>query len=207
LAWRFSQIADATGIGPSSISNSSRETNLFFGVRDVNINWLQTGYLVRQLVEDAIESIPGHKKRIDSRDAHPSEMQNSELCIAAHGVFPTTSALISALRRGCMPIVVSDTARFPFEELFVNYGKILGQVSMDDPKDLGAKVSMLNDRVSARARVEMREIDGLLEEKGMNVNEQKWGWAWMQYIKAVVTSSVLRRKPLRKMMVLVASKK
>jgi hypothetical protein len=150
----------------------------------------------------ALDSVPGHKKIVKNggRESFESEMSHSQFCIAAQGDMPTTEALMSALKHGCMPIVLSDDARFPFEGVFIDYDRIIAQVrmKMDRLEDLGAKMSLLNERVSARARDEMKYIGGLLTEKGTKMNEQKWGWAWMQYIQAVIVKTATRRGNLKR---------
>jgi hypothetical protein len=205
LAWHFSQLIHGSHAPTYTDTkvHAVRNTSAFFIGSRSPLNWGSSAVAVRyklfanfpRIPRGKIVELGGGGDQWAGADAW-RQMRESDMCILAEGSAPTSRALTDALRSLCLPVVMSDEARFPFEGIFVDYSRILVQVPMIDGEGLPAAVGMVNERAVRAARrglaLMTRVIEARLREP-MNINEQMWAWTWLQYAQAVVVSACKRR--------------
>jgi hypothetical protein len=126
----------------------------------------------------------------------PSLLRRSEFCVVPYGDSPSSKRLYDALRTRCVPIVLSDEIRFPFEVEFVKYENIALQIPMYSPELIEHVMMLANDRWREIIRANMRDVFEILN---LNVNaeivigQQTWAWLWSEFFKACYVASAKRR--------------
>ncbi|EAY14521.1 hypothetical protein TVAG_388530 [Trichomonas vaginalis G3] len=133
-----------------------------------------------------------------------SFMRHSDFCTVPHGDGPASKRLYDSFRTGCIPLVMSDELRFPFEAVFLEYKDFITQVPAYHPRLVGLAVGCNNGMKHRQfVRRRLREVDSLLRVyKGIDEVQPTngdflWGWGWMQFFKAATVSSVKRRSLLK----------
>lgn len=127
-------------------------------------------------------------------------MSNSEYCCVPHGDGPTTKRLFDTFRTLCIPIVLSDEIRFPFEDLFVDYRNILIQIPAFHPELIRTVMSLPNHKKKIEMRRKMLKISRLLEQKfsyDVEPGDLMWGWLWVHYFKITTVAASKRRTLLK----------
>ena len=123
-------------------------------------------------------------------------MLNSEYCCVPHGDGPTTKRLFDTFRTLCIPIVLSDEIRFPFEELFIDYSVILMQIPAFHPEMISITMSLPTYEQKIQFRENMIKISKLLEQRfdyNIENGDLMWGWLWVHYYKLATVAAVKRR--------------
>lgn len=127
-------------------------------------------------------------------------MRHSDFCPVPHGDAPASKRLYDSFRTGCIPIIMADEIRLPFENVFLKYNEFITQIPQYNPSLVGLAVGYnyrMEKRIETRKR--LKEVDSLLSVyKGKDeLHHEKgdflWGWAWMQFFKYATVSSVKRR--------------
>ncbi|OHT00009.1 Exostosin family protein [Tritrichomonas foetus] len=164
-----------------------------------------TGKKVRRAMADVLENISGsvviktlrHSKKNHATKYNISKMiRESLFCAVPFGDSPSSKRMFDSFRGRCIPIVLSDDIRFPFEESMINYQFFVTQINMSHPERIQEAMMVLNDRKIEQIRHEMEQIDEILDvatDKQFTIGDQTWAWLWHEYIKACIVSSVKRR--------------
>ena len=127
-------------------------------------------------------------------------MLNSEYCCVPHGDGPTTKRLFDTFRTLCIPIVLSDEIRFPFEDLFVDYSTILLQIPAFKPEQISITMSLPSQQNKVYYRENMIKISKLLEQKftfDIENGDLMWGWLWVHFYKLATVAASKRRTLLQ----------
>ena len=127
-------------------------------------------------------------------------MVNSEFCCAPHGDGPTTKRLFDTFRTLCIPIVLSDEIKFPFEDLFVDYSHIVIQIPAFEPHLIPLVMSLPTNAKKIEMRENMLKISHLLEQDfnyDIRPGSLMWGWLWIHYFKLCVVAASKRRNLLQ----------
>ena len=128
-----------------------------------------------------------------------SYLRQSYFCPVPYGDSPSSKRLFDSFRARCIPIVLSDDIRYPFEYTFIDFRYVLTQINMSQPKEIMFVMNAMNSRRIKQMRFEMNQIDQILDvqtDYKFKKGDQTWAWLWMEYIKAVIVSSVKRRNLL-----------
>ena len=127
-------------------------------------------------------------------------MAHTEFCPVPHGDGPASKRLFDSIRTGCIPIVLTDEIRFPFEATFANYENVVAHIPSWQPYHIRSAISIINNDRKRRMRNAQRDIDRILyvdydteNIKGGNM----WAWMWMQYFKSATVSASKRRGLLK----------
>lgn len=123
-------------------------------------------------------------------------MLSSEYCIVPHGDGPTTKRLFDTFRTLCIPIVLSDQIRFPFENLFIDYSKVVIQIPAFHPEDIGVAMSLPNKKRRIELRANMLRLSDILAQKFTFKPESgdlMWAWLWVHYFKLATVAASKRR--------------
>ncbi|EAY11477.1 Exostosin family protein [Trichomonas vaginalis G3] len=123
-------------------------------------------------------------------------MSISDFCPSPHGDTPNSKRFFDAIKRRCIPVVLSDDVHLPFDELFADYSGSLIQVPMRDIRSVPAIVGMIPESEKQRIRHRIDEISELLnfswtyeEHNGDLI----WAWKWTQFYKAATIAASKRR--------------
>lgn len=128
-----------------------------------------------------------------------SYLRQSYFCPVPYGDSPSSKRLFDSFRARCIPIVLADDIRYPFEYTMIDYRHVLTQINMSHPEKIMTVMNSMNDRKMKQMRFEMEQIDNILDvqtNSKFKKGDQTWAWLWMEYIKAVIVSSVKRRQLL-----------
>lgn len=128
-------------------------------------------------------------------------LRQSYFCPVPYGDSPSSKRLFDTFRARCVPIVLADEIRYPFEYTLIDYRYVVTQINMTKPSEIMYVMNAMNNRRIKQMRFEMNQIDRILDvqtDDAFKKGDQTWAWLWMEYIKAVVVSSVKRRNLLRK---------
>ncbi|EAY04072.1 Exostosin family protein [Trichomonas vaginalis G3] len=124
-----------------------------------------------------------------------SLMRNSEFCPVPHGDGPQSKRLYDSMRTGCIPIVLSDEIRFPFESTFVDYKNVLIHIPQYEPQRIRDAFAVANKKLRDRMRRRHKELDRLLTvDENLDTVQGGiiWAWKWMQFFKAATIASSKR---------------
>ena len=133
-------------------------------------------------------------------------MRNSTFCLVPHGDSPSSKRFSDSIRSLCIPIILSDMIRFPFEDLFINYSKFIVQIPMHSPEKIKGILKQYKNSSSSmflnatQRRKEMYKIRRMFNVnvyKHLIPGEQAWMWVWLHYIKLVYVISSMRRDLLK----------
>ncbi|OHT15558.1 Exostosin family protein [Tritrichomonas foetus] len=128
-------------------------------------------------------------------------MHESQFCLVPLGDSPSSKRIYDSFNALCIPIIISDYIRFPFENIFINYSKILLQISMKNyQNDLPLILSASNTKIIEKMQNSINTINKFfyLKEKNIKPNSIFWAWAVNHYIKLSFISSSMRRDSLIK---------
>jgi hypothetical protein len=168
--------------------------------------WSPHGPRVRALMVPYLENITDsvvirtsrwHKEHSHRVHDFPTLLRRSEFCAVPYGDSPSSKRLFDALRTDCVPIVLADEIRFPFEVEFINYEAIVLQVPMYSPELIEHVMMLANDRWRTIIRARMNEIFQILN---LNLRaeivrgQQTWAWLWSEYFKACYIATAKRRQ-------------
>lgn len=123
-------------------------------------------------------------------------MASSEYCLVPHGDGPTTKRLFDTFKTLCIPIVLSDQIRFPFENLFIDYSKVLIQIPAFHPEDIGIAMSLPDKKRRIELRANMLRLSEILGQKFNYKPEHgdlMWAWLWVHYFKLTTIAASKRR--------------
>ena len=123
----------------------------------------------------------------------------SYFCPVPYGDSPSSKRLFDAFRARCVPIVLANDIRYPFEYTMIDFRYVLTQINMSKPEEIMFVMNQMNNRRIKQMRFEMEQIDQILDvqtDYNFKKGDQTWAWLWMEYIKAVIVSSVKRRQLL-----------
>lgn len=190
-------------------SESNRHISTFF-IGQIDLSGFDViAQPIRQGMASVMRDIP-HSIVIDARRYDPISgvynynfsrmMLNSKFCCVPHGDGPTTKRLFDTFRTLCIPIVLSDEIRFPFEGLFVNYSNILIQVPALKPQQIPLAMSLPNRERRMNMRKNMVRISKLLEQRfdyKIEKGDLMWGWLWVHYYKLATVAASKRRELLQ----------
>jgi hypothetical protein len=127
-----------------------------------------------------------------------------------YGDSPSSKRLFDAFRTGCVPIVLSDEIRFPFETVFVDYENLVVQMPMYEPEAIEHVMMLANDRWCKKVRENMRKVFDIFQ---LNVwaeivpGEQTWAWLWAEYFKTCYVATAKRREVVANKYLVGAKKK
>jgi hypothetical protein len=97
---------------------------------------------------------------------------------------------------GCVPIVMADEIRFPFEDVFVKYSHLVVQMPMYQPERIEHVMMLTNEKWQASIREALRDIFDIFQ---LNLNativkgQHTWAWLWAEYFKACYVATSKRR--------------
>lgn len=126
-------------------------------------------------------------------------MKRSQYCPVPHGDGPASKRMYDSLKTGCIPLVLTDEIRFPFEKTFVNYDDVMVHIPAFQPNLIRLAFATVDKSRREQMRRSQDELDrilrvdvGLENEKGGTM----WAWMWMQFFKAATVSASKRRRLL-----------
>ena len=126
-------------------------------------------------------------------------MKRSQYCPVPHGDGPASKRMYDSLKTGCIPLVLTDEIRFPFEKTFVNYNDVMVHIPAFQPNLIRLAFATVDKSRREQMRRSQDELDrilrvdvGLENEKGGTM----WAWMWMQFFKAATVSASKRRRLL-----------
>ena len=126
-------------------------------------------------------------------------MLNSEFCPVPQGDGPSSKRFYDSIQTLCIPIILSDEIRFPFEDLFINYKKFILQIPMFNSNFLSFIIGFLNNNkklIIKKNLIKFRKIINFNENFTSNNGDLIWAWLWSQYFKICLISSNKRRNLL-----------
>ena len=127
-------------------------------------------------------------------------MKRSEFCPVPHGDGPASKRMYDTFKTGCIPIVLTDEIRFPFEHLFAYYDDTLIQIPAFTPSYIRYVFAAINNKKKERIRKAQQQLDKLLTVD-LNLENEKgsiiWAWMWMQFFKASTVAASKRRTLLK----------
>lgn len=126
-------------------------------------------------------------------------MRDSVFCLVPLGDSPSSKRIYDAFNALSIPIIISDYIRFPFEDVFLNYSKILIQISTKNyQSELHSVLSNSNSRFTFRIQKNLRIVSDffLLRDKNIPKNSIFWAWGMSQLAKLCYVSTVMRRSLL-----------
>jgi len=203
-SWRNVNFPLTSNINQLYVPNDRPISAFFIGQIEL------TGYdkcatRIRRGMAAAMHEIP-HSILIHAQRYDPSQsvynynfsrmMMHSEFCVVPHGDGPTTKRLFDTFRTLCIPIVLSNEIRFPFEDLFIDYSKVLMQVPAYKPEMISFAMSLIGEKKKRSMRTSMIEISKLLEQRfdyQVHNGDLSWAWLWIHYFKLCAIASVKRR--------------
>ena len=127
-------------------------------------------------------------------------MRRSEFCPVPHGDGPASKRMYDTLKTGCVPIVLTDEIRFPFEDLFARYDDVLIHIPAYEPEMIRLAFAAVNENRKTRIRKAQQELDKLLTVGLQQENEKgsiMWAWMWTQFFKASAVAASKRRGLLK----------
>lgn len=123
-------------------------------------------------------------------------MKHSEFCPIPMGDGPTSKRLYDAFNARCIPIILSDEARFPFEGVFANYAGAVIQVPMHETDTVPGVIGMMTEEDRKNIRERIRELTPLLSYD-VNGDSKRgdliWAWKWSHFFKAATIATSKRR--------------
>ncbi|EAY03446.1 Exostosin family protein [Trichomonas vaginalis G3] len=189
-------------------SHSSRHISSFF-IGQLELSGFDDAAPIRKGMAAAMRDVP-HSIVIDARrydnvagvyNYNFSRMMiNSKFCCVPHGDGPTTKRLFDTFRTLCIPIVLSDEIKFPFEDLFINYTNILIQIPAYKPQQIPLAMSLPDKERIITMKKNMVRISRLLEQKfdyKVTKGDLMWGWLWVHYFKLSTVAASKRRTLLK----------
>lgn len=127
-------------------------------------------------------------------------MRRSEFCPVPHGDGPASKRMYDTLKAGCVPIVLTDEIRFPFEDLFARYDDVLIHIPAYQPSMIRLAFAAADEKRKIKIRKAQQELDRLLTV-GLGQEKEKgsimWAWMWTQYFKAATVAASKRRVLLK----------
>jgi hypothetical protein len=129
-----------------------------------------------------------------------SLQKDSEFCAVPYGDSPSSKRLFDSFRTGCIPIVLSDHIRFPFEGNFLHYENLVVQIPMYSVDELEHTMMRANDRwqkVYRSAMDRVFDIFNISVTAELALGEQFWSWMWAEYFKQCYVAAVKRTRPER----------
>ena len=166
----------------------------------------------RAVREDLVEEMKQMKfvvsieteRKLKNRTANSfniySYMKNSDFCPIPHGDGPASKRLYDAFKTRCIPVVMSDEIRFPFENLFADYSGAILQVPMFEPDTISAVIGMINEDDKKEIRSRIRDLTSLLNISWDSTSKKGdliWAWKWSHFFKAATISASKRRSLVR----------
>ena len=127
-------------------------------------------------------------------------MRKSEFCPVPHGDGPASKRMYDTFKTGCIPIVLTDEIRFPFEHLFAYYDDALLHIPAFHPSLIRYVFGAVDRRKKQRIRKAQQQLDKLLTVELDLENEKgsiMWAWMWLQYFKAATVAASKRRELLQ----------
>ncbi|OHS93792.1 Exostosin family protein [Tritrichomonas foetus] len=224
ILWEYSVTSPREALRNTVIPYASRSPyGLLSHERNISIYFLGTidlpvhhgsdlGMKVRTGMKNIIHNFPG-SLFIQTVRLHPQKaaelygskiqeyMRNSSFCLVPHGDSPSSKRLIDAIRSLCIPIILSDMIRFPFEEVFIDYKKFVIHVPMFSPEVIPHIINLYNKEIELNLRrnelIKVRRMFDVNVYARLVPGEQAWIWIWMHYIKITNIKSCMRRKLLK----------
>lgn len=190
----------------SNLNPNKRPISIFF-LGHLKMFWDSHSTRIRYSLASQMDEIPmafslgindGDTASLSLHANKYESMRKSQLCLNPPEDPPTSRTLTESFLSMCVPIVFSDYAYFPFEDVFIDYSKIVFQVPMDSTHLLKSAVNKANFRKIKNSRTLMREIGHLWEDNKQFeiVNGSNfWGWLWMQFFQNAIVVSSKRRYP------------
>jgi hypothetical protein len=90
---------------------------------------------------------------------------HSDFCTVPYGDSPSAKRLFDTFRTLCIPIILSDKIRFPFENLFIDYSKLVLQIPVKKPHFVELAMGAATIKRKHGIRENMILIKSLLEQK------------------------------------------
>lgn len=188
-------------------SNPHKRTNFLFFQGVLNLFWNAHGSTIRHSLAAQMSDIPGtFSLYIQSGDSSAEAleanmyetMRKSQICLQAVQDSPTYRSMTDSFLSYCVPLVFSDQAFFPFEDVFIDYKQIVIQVPMESTDLLKSTINKANYRKIKQARILMREVGHLWEDSKQYTIEKRssfWAWMWMQFFQNSIIVASKRRYP------------
>lgn len=190
--------------------NINRNNLLFFIGSTLLSTFDETACELRSEILEFASNIPFSRIVIKERGKYTYDLTNgfavermmrdSIFCLVPLGDSPSSKRIYDALNALSIPIVVSDYIRFPFEDIFLNYSKILIQIPIHNYKnELPSILSNSNSQFIFRMQKNMRIASDffLLRDKNIPQNSVFWAWGISQLAKLCYISTVMRRSLLK----------
>lgn len=208
-AMRFTVVPYGS-ITPPFFDDDERNISAFF-IGDLNPRWgPRHGPLVRQgmasVLSDIRDSVAIKTSRwmkgSTTKDYNFAEMiRHSNFCTVPYGDSPSSKRLFDALRSGCLPIVMSDEIRLPFEDVFGRWENCVIQIPMYKPEKIPEVMMLVNDRWAKVLRSAAKEVFPLTD---FSISSQKIvpggqiaNWMWCEFFKACHIASMKRKQLLQ----------
>jgi len=153
--------------------------------------------LVRFISKDPMSISIISKRKDPNTSAHLFDiagfMEKSEFCPVPQGDGPSSKRLFDAYQCLCIPVLLSDEIRLPFESQFIDYSFSTLQIPMNKPRVLNMVYGVCKERCKTDIRNDMMKIRTLFEYNSSHLNDMKWAWLWNQYFKASSVASSKRK--------------
>ena len=125
-----------------------------------------------------------------------SFMKNTDFCPVPHGDGPASKRLYDAFKARCIPVLMSDEIRFPFENVFADYSGAVLQVPMYEADTIAPIIGMMTDDDKREMKSRIGQLTPLLNISWDGKSKRGdliWGWKWEQFFKAATIATSKRR--------------
>ena len=203
-AWRLTQVPYSSNYEDYT-NETRRVVSLFFiGQQSLDKGEMKSRILRKELAQNLTRmknTIAIFTK--DKKNEKPATsfniynfMKKSQFCPVPSGETPSSKRLYDAFKSRCIPIILSDELRFPFEEVFCDYSGTILQVPMSEVGSLPSIVGMIPDKGKRKIRQRINEMSPLLNldpNADSHHGDLIWAWKWMHFFKAATVATSKRR--------------
>ena len=203
-AWRLTQMPYASNFDDYD-NETKRVVSLFFiGQQSLDKGDVKSKLLRKELAQNitkmknTVSIFTRDKKNDKPTNSFDSFnfMKKSQFCPVPAGETPSSKRLYDAFKTRCIPIILSDDLRFPFENVFCDYSAAIIQLPMKEVGFIPYVIGMLTDSEKKQIRQRIRDLSPLLslDLKGDSHNgDMIWAWKWEQFFRAATVSASKRR--------------
>ena len=126
-----------------------------------------------------------------------SFMKKSQFCPVPSGETPSSKRLYDAFKSRCIPLILSDDMRFPFENVFCEYSGTVVQIPMNEAESVPIITGMIPEREKKEIRANINEMSTLFSidlDADSHNGDLIWAWKWSQFFKAATIATSKRRE-------------
>ena len=149
---------------------------------------------LRQVIEEKVRGIPDatvfviNRKHLETLTqavtSLPFSMSHSQLCIVPPGDAPSSKRFYDAISHYCIPFLLADGFILPYEDIYVDYSRILKQLPAADVGNISQKITAVTDseiRDMRQNLVPVRERFTWDYKQKPKTGEALWTLSWAIY--------------------------